>query len=61
MVIYSLDNLIQKQEKDIMNLKNQISVLNKEMGNINSNLNKKNLTNEKIISDFDEEKKINKA
>ena len=46
--IYSLDNIIHKQENDIQTLKNQINILNKESGELNSELNQQNLTNSKI-------------
>ena len=57
--IYSLDNVIHKQENDIQTLRNQLNLLNKESGDLNSELDQQNLTNNKIISDFNEEKNIN--
>ena len=57
--IYSLDNVIHKQENDIQTLKNQLNLLNKESGDLNSEIDQQNLTNNKIISDFNEEKNIN--
>ena len=57
--IFSLNHLLEKQNNDIQNLKNQIAFTKKESGDLDNALRNKNSQNMQVINEFKNEKNIN--